>query len=129
MKILFQIIFICLISFSALAVQPDEMLKDAQQEARAREISRHLRCLVCQGEDIDESQAPLAADLRRLVRERITAGDTDEAVLAYIRDRYGDYVLMKPPFSVKTALLWAAPFLVLLAGFFIVLRQGRKGAA
>lgn len=129
MKTLFQIIFICLISFSALAVQPDEMLKDAQQEARAREISKHLRCLVCQGEDIDESQAPLAADLRRLVRERITAGDTDEAVLAYIRDRYGDYVLMKPPFSMKTVLLWAAPFLVLLAGVFIVLRQGRKGAA
>ena len=129
MKYVFCAFFLCLISFSALAVQPDEMLQDRQQEARAREISKNLRCLVCQGEDIDESQAPLAADLRKLVRERITAGDTDETVLAYIQERYGDYVLMKPPLSAKTVLLWSAPFLVLLAGVFIVLRLGRKGGA
>ncbi len=103
-------IFLCLVLVTpAFAVQPDEMLKDPALEARAREISRNLRCLVCQGEDIDESNATLAGDIRRLVRERLKAGDSDDAVLSFIHDRYGDYVLMTPPFRPGTWLLWLAP--------------------
>lgn len=118
MRLIF--VFFLLTSFSALAVTPDEMLKDSAQEARAREISKQLRCLVCQGEDIDESGADLAADLRRLVRERITAGDSNEQVLLYIQNRYGDYVLMNPPVKSTTMLLWLTPLLVLCTGLSIV---------
>ena len=118
-----------LFSFTAQAVQPDEMLQDPVLESRAREIAKNLRCPVCQGEAIDESQAPLAADLRKLVRTRLVAGDTDAQTLAYIQDRYGDYVLMSPPMSLKTLLLWLSPLLVILFGGLIVFRVSRKGAA
>jgi cytochrome c-type biogenesis protein CcmH len=114
----------------ALAVHPDEVLKDPALEARARSLTKELRCLVCQGEDIDESEAPLAADLRRLVRARLAKGDTDEEVLSYMRDRYGDYVLMNPPLSFKTLLLWSAPALVFATGLAIVaffVRRQAKG--
>jgi cytochrome c-type biogenesis protein CcmH len=121
-----------LASLPAFAVQPDEILKDPALEARARAITRELRCLVCQGEDIDESQAPLAADLRRIVREQISKGETDEEVVAYMRDRYGDYVLMRPPLEGSTLILWGAPLLVLGTGLVIAVRfvraqQRRKG--
>jgi cytochrome c-type biogenesis protein CcmH len=99
----------------ARAVQPDEVLTDARMEARARHISAGLRCMVCQNQSIDDSNAPLAHDLRVLVRERLKAGDSDEAVVSYIVQRYGDFVLLKPPFNIETVLLWAAP-LLLLAG-------------
>ena len=105
-----------LLSTPALAVQPDEMLKDPGLEARARDISHGLRCLVCQGEDIDESNAGLAADIRKLVSERLVAGDSDEQVMAFLHDRYGDYVLMRPPLRPATLLLWFAPLIVLGAG-------------
>jgi len=115
----------------AFAVQPDEMLKDPALEARARDISKNLRCLVCQGEDIDESNAGLAADIRKLVRERLTAGDSDKAVLDFIHDRYGDYVLMNPPVRPGTYLLWSAPFIVLCLGaavaFAYIRRQSGRG--
>jgi cytochrome c-type biogenesis protein CcmH len=120
------VILLLLVSVPALAVQPDEMLKDPVMETRAREISKQLRCLVCQGEDIDESNAGLAGDIRRLVRERLTAGDSDTAVLAFVQERYGDYVLMKPPVKPATWLLWGAPLLVLLAGFAIALRYLKR---
>ena len=101
----------------ALAVLPDEILDDPVLEARAREISKGLRCLVCQNENIDDSNAQLARDLRLLVRERLVAGDTDEQVVAYIVDRYGEFVLLKPRFSGSNLLLWAAgPLLLVLAG-------------
>ena len=101
----------------AHAVEPDEQLGDPALEARAREISRILRCVVCQSENIDDSNAPLARDLRLLVRERLVAGDDDDAVVQYVVDRYGDYVLLKPRLTANTALLWAAPALFLtLAG-------------
>jgi cytochrome c-type biogenesis protein CcmH len=109
----------------AAAVHPDEMLKNPAQEARAREISRQLRCLVCQGEDIDESNAGLARDLRILVRERITRGDTDAEVLEYVQKRYGDYVLMQPPLKPETAVLWLLPVAVLLGGGFFVYSRTR----
>jgi len=106
-----------LLAGPAQAVLPHEMLADPALEARARAISQELRCLVCQNQPIDDSNAPLAADLRRLVRERLKAGDGDEAVLAYVTQRYGDYVLLKPPVRIDTYVLWYGPFAILaLAG-------------
>src|SRR6476620_2886610 len=103
-------------SGSALAVQPNEMLKDQRLEERARELSRELRCMVCQNQSIDESEAPLARDLRLLVRERITKGDTDQQVLDFLVVRYGEFVLLKPPLESRTIILWAPPPVALLAG-------------
>ncbi len=106
-----------LLPLAAGAVQPDEMLADPAEEARAREITRELRCVVCQSELIDESNAEIARDLRLLVRERITAGDDNDAVLDYVVDRYGEYVLFRPPFTWNNALLWfSGPLLLLLGG-------------
>jgi cytochrome c-type biogenesis protein CcmH len=100
----------------AIAVEPDEVLSDAQLEQRARDISRHLRCLVCQNESIDDSHAPLARDLRLLVRERLTAGDSDDQVYDYLTQRYGDFVLLRPPIKATTWVLWFGPGLVLILG-------------
>jgi len=111
---------ICLLALAlalpAVAVEPDEMLKDPALEARARALSQTLRCMVCQNESIDESHAPLARDLRILVRERIQAGDSDAAVRDFLVARYGEFILLEPRFSTRTILLWAAPLLALLAG-------------
>jgi cytochrome c-type biogenesis protein CcmH len=104
------------LSAPAFAVQPDEVLKDPAMEARAREISKELRCLVCQNQSIDDSNAPLARDLRVLVRERLVAGDDDTSVLSYITTRYGDYVLLRPPFKASTYVLWIGPVIILLLG-------------
>lgn len=103
-------------SSNSLAVQPEEMLKDPKLEARARELSRELRCMVCQNQSIDESEAPLARDLRLLVRERLTKGDTDQQVLDFLVVRYGEFVLLKPPLESRTIILWALPPVTLLAG-------------
>jgi cytochrome c-type biogenesis protein CcmH len=104
------------LSAPVFAVQPDEVLKDPAMEARAREISKELRCLVCQNQSIDDSNAPLARDLRVLVRERLVAGDDDTGVLSYITARYGDYVLLRPPFKASTYVLWIGPVIILLLG-------------
>jgi len=106
----------------AFAVQPGEMLPDPALEKRARTISAELRCLVCQNQSIDDSDAPLAGDLRRLVRERIMAHDSDAQVLDYIVARYGEFVLLKPRFELSTLLLWLTPVLVLLGGIALVIR-------
>jgi cytochrome c-type biogenesis protein CcmH len=108
------------------AVQPDEVLKDARLEERARHISADLRCLVCQNQSIDDSDAPLAKDLRVLVRERLVAGETDGAVRDFVVQRYGEFVLLKPVFRLHTALLWLAPVLVFAAGAFGALRALRR---
>jgi cytochrome c-type biogenesis protein CcmH len=100
-----------------LAVLPNEMLPDPKLESRARAISRELRCLVCQNQSIDESNADLAHDLRVLVRERLKAGDSDAQVVHYVVDRYGAFVLLKPPLERETYLLWFGPVLILAAGF------------
>ncbi len=110
------------------AVQPDEILKDPALEARARKLSQELRCVVCQNQSIDDSNAPLAHDLRVLVRERLSAGDTDAQVLAYVTARYGDFVLLRPPFKSQTLLLWLAPVL-LLVGAIVFLARRRKPTA
>jgi len=113
----FQILLlVSLLSIPALAVQPNERLADPQLEQRARDISQGLRCVVCQNQSIDDSNAPLAHDLRVLVRERLLAGDSDEEVISFVRDRYGDYVLLSPPVQENTYLLWFATPAVLLLG-------------
>jgi len=116
---------------AAHAVQPDEMLRDQKLEQRAREISGGVRCMVCQNENIDDSNAPLARDLRLLVRERLTKGDSDDQVRDYLVARYGDFVLLKPPLRPYTLILWITPALVLLAaaGFTIAKTRRRKPAA
>jgi cytochrome c-type biogenesis protein CcmH len=110
----------------AYAVRPDEMLADPALEARARDISRDLRCLVCRNQSIDDSDADLAHDLRVLVRERVTAGDSNEQVIGFVRARYGDFVLLRPPFAIGTALLWGGPLLVLLLGGLAIARFYRR---
>jgi len=121
---------LCL-SGMAFAVEPSEVLDDPILEERAREISKELRCLVCQNQDIDSSNADLAKDLRVLVRERLVAGDTDEQVIAFVVDRYGDFVLLKPPVQSNTLVLWLTPIFLLLAGgtmiFFLMRRQNVNG--
>lgn len=120
-----------LLAAPAGAVQPDEMLADPALEARARELSKELRCLVCRNENIDDSNAALARDLRLLVRERLTAGDTNEEALAYLTDRYGEYVLLKPTFAHNMTLWLAGPALLVLGGIvaFTTIRRSRPAAA
>src|SRR4051794_6122933 len=111
---------------SAYAVQPDEIMTDPVKEARARELSRELRCMVCQNQSIDDSEAPLARDLRLLVRERIAAGDSDGQVIDFLVARYGEFVLLKPRFNPHTLLLWLLPPLALLGGGFALWRYNRR---
>ncbi len=113
---------------SVFAVQPDEVLPDPALETRARSLSAELRCLVCQNQSIDDSDAPLARDLRLLVRERLKAGDTDAAVRGFVVARYGEFVLLRPPFGAHTLLLWLAPALLGAAGLFGVWRLARRRA-
>lgn len=101
---------------SAAAIEPDEVLAEPALEARARALSREIRCVVCQSESIDDSNAPLARDLRLIIRERITAGDSDRAVTDYLVERYGDYVLLKPRVQTNTIVLWLAPLTALAIG-------------
>lgn len=117
-----------LVGRGALAVEPDEILPDPHLEARARTISGELRCLVCQNQSIDDSAAPLARDLRLLVRERLKAGDSDVQVINYLVQRFGEFILLRPRFNSQTLLLWIAPFATLLLGalgIFIVMRRQR----
>ena len=111
---------------AALAVEPDEILPEATLEARAREISSGLRCLVCQNQSIDDSNAPLARDLRLLVRERLKAGDSDAQVMRFVEDRYGEFVLLKPPLSWRTVVLWVAPLLALIVAVWMTARAWRR---
>ncbi|MFA7307128.1 MAG: cytochrome c-type biogenesis protein [Hyphomicrobium sp.] len=108
------------------AVQPGEMLSDPALEKRARTISSELRCLVCQNESIDDSDAPLAGDLRRLVRERLVAQDSDSQVIDYVVARYGEFVLLRPRFQLSTLLLWLTPVLVFIAGLTLAARAAAK---
>jgi cytochrome c-type biogenesis protein CcmH len=112
---------------AAESVEPP--LTDPAAEARAKEIGRSLRCLVCQNQSIEDSNAPLAADLRRVVRDRVSAGDGDDQVRRFLVDRYGDWVLLKPPFNARTALLWLAPAVILLLGIAVVRRTVRRQPA
>jgi cytochrome c-type biogenesis protein CcmH len=127
------VLLLSLFGIPALAVQPDEILKDSALEGRARALSQGLRCMVCQNQSIDDSDAPLAKDLRILVRERLTAGDSDNQVIDFLVARYGEFVLLKPRVSWHTALLWLAPLAIVLAGAFGLLaflrRRREEGGA
>jgi len=114
-------LFLLLLAGAAQAVEPSEMLKDPVLEARARAISQEIRCLVCQNQTIDDSNADLAHDLRVILRERLQDGDTDQQVKDYLTARYGDFILLKPPFRARTFLLWFGPGLVFLAGAAIIM--------
>lgn len=117
----------------ALAVEPDEVLADPALEARARDLGQNLRCVVCQNQSIDDSNAEIARDLRRILRERLKAGDTDAAAIGYIVARYGNFVLLKPPLQVSTLLLWFGPGIILvlaLIAFWMLMRgPARRGAS
>ncbi|MDR6757230.1 cytochrome c-type biogenesis protein CcmH [Mycoplana sp. BE70] len=116
MRRLLVVVAFLLSAFPALAVNPDEVLSDPALEARARALSAQLRCMVCQNQSIDDSNAELARDLRLLVRERIASGDNDEAVIDYVVSRYGEFVLLKPRLKPETILLWGAPAILFLGG-------------
>jgi cytochrome c-type biogenesis protein CcmH len=121
-------ILLMLAAAPVTAQQIEDRLTDPAQEARARELSRELRCLVCQNQSIEDSNAPLARDLRRIVRERVVAGDSDKAVLDYLVQRYGEWVLLKPRLNAQTLLLWFGPALLLLLGGGVVFALYRRQA-
>ena len=121
---IYRVLAIALISITMMspahAVNPDEILEDLALEARARVVGKELRCLVCQNQSIDDSDADLARDLRVLVRERITQGDSNEEVIDYVVSRYGDFVLLNPPFKLKTYALWFGPWVILMFGIGVI---------
>jgi cytochrome c-type biogenesis protein CcmH len=126
---LFRLAFFVILAVFAtrsFAVQPDEVMKDPALEAHARALSAELRCLVCQNQSIDDSDAPLARDIRILIRQRIAEGESNDAVRAYLVSRYGDFILLKPPFKLETWLLWLSPPLTLCAGLAAVLLARRR---
>ena len=123
------IISICLVQFfsnNVYVVEPDEILKNQEQELRARNISKNIRCMVCQNQSIDESNAPLAKDLRILIRNKIKEEKKDEEIYKFLTDRYGDFILLKPPLKSSTLALWLLPFIFLIIGFFIVFYHNKK---
>jgi cytochrome c-type biogenesis protein CcmH len=120
MRLLPLLSLLLALAFPALAITPDEMLKDPALEQRAREIGKDLRCLVCQNQSIDDSDADLAKDLRIIVRERLTAGDSNAQVMKFVVDRYGDFVLLRPPVKASTLVLWGGPFVLFTVGVLVV---------
>jgi len=129
MRAFLLILLMALIPLPALSVEPDEMLADPALEARARDISKELRCLVCQNESIDESDAQLARDLRLLVRDRLETGSSDKEVIDYIVSRYGDFVLLKPPFKATTYVLWVGPAVIAGIGLLALFVYFRRRTA
>ena len=107
-------------------VEPDEILKNQEYELRARNISGNIRCMICQNQSIDESNAPLAKDLRILIRNKIKAGNNDKEIYKFLTDRYGDFILLKPPFNLNTLGLWFLPFIFLILGIYIVFYHNKK---
>ncbi|MCB2101485.1 MAG: cytochrome c-type biogenesis protein CcmH [Rhodobacterales bacterium] len=128
-RLLLALLLACAVVLPAAAVEPDEMLHDPALEQRARDLSANLRCLVCQNQSIDDSNAELARDLRVLVRERISAGDSDDQVMDYVVSRYGDFVLLNPPFKLQTLALWGGPVVFLLLGILGLVQFYRRRAA
>ena len=128
-KILIIIVVICLTHFfskNCFAVEPDEILQNQKQELRARDISKNIRCMICQNQSIDESNAPLARDLRILIRNKITEGNSNEEIYIFLTDRYGDFILLKPPLKLSTLALWLLPFIFFVVGIFIVFWHNKK---
>ena len=128
-KIFILIIVFCLIQFfstNSYGVDPKEILQNQKQELRARNISKNIRCMICQNQSIDESNAPLAKDLRILIRSKITEGSSDKEIYKFLTDRYGDFILLKPPIKLSTLALWMLPFVFLLIGILIVFWHNKK---
>ena len=123
------VISICLVHFflnNSQSVEPDVILKNQEQELRARDISKNIRCMVCQNQSIDESNAPLAKDLRILIREKIKDGKNNDEIYKFLTDRYGDFILLDPPFKLKTLVLWFFPFIFFGIGIFIIFFHNKK---
>ena len=128
-KMLIIIIVICFTQFFSkicFAVEPDEILQDQKLELRARDISKNIRCMICQNQSIDESNAPLAKDLRILIRNKIKEGNNNEEIYIFLTDRYGDFILLKPPFKLSTLALWFLPFVFFIIGIGIVFWHNKK---
>ena len=129
-KVFFLILMITLagetVSNNSYAVEPEEFLKDQKQELRARDISKNVRCLICQNQSIDESSALLAKDLRMIIRNKITEGLTDKEIYKFLTDRYGDFILLNPPLKVSTVILWALPFILFFIALFVLYRHNKK---
>ena len=126
MKIKQVLILFLLFNFTnVMSIEPDEILKDVQLEQRAREISSILRCMVCQNENIDNSNAGIAKDLRILIREELLAGKTNSQIINFVHDKYGDYVLFKPPFKFYTFFLWISPFVIFFFLFLLFFRKNK----
>ena len=129
-KNLLTIVFISIIIQLSLnniyAIEPEEFLENPQQEIRARNITKNIRCLVCQNQSIDDSSAPLAKDLRTLIRAKVQEKNTDEEIYKFLTHRYGDFILLKPPFKISTFLLWSLPFVFFIIGIFILFLHNKK---
>ena len=128
-KIFLMIITVCFfikIPNNSYAVEPDEVLKNQKQELRARNISKNIRCMICQNQSIDDSSAPLAKDLRILIRDKIIAGNSDKEIYKFLTDRYGDFILLKPPLKLVTLALWFLPFIFLILGIFVIVFHNKK---
>ena len=129
-KVFFLFLMITLagatVSNNSYAVDPEEFLKDPKQELRARNISKNVRCLVCQNQSIDESSAPLAKDLRVIIRNKITEGLTDKEIYKFLTDRYGDFILLNPPFKTSTMILWGLPFVLFFIALFVLYRHNKN---
>ena len=128
-RILIISLAFCITQFfsnTSYTVEPDEILKNQEYELRARNISKNIRCMICQNQSIDESNAPLAKDLRILIRHKIKEGSNDKEIYKFLTDRYGDFILLKPPFDLNTLSLWFLPFIFLLLGIYIVLYHNKK---
>ena len=112
--------------FNSFSVEPDEILQDQKQELRARNISKNVRCMICQNQSIDESNAELAKDLRILIRDKVKSGSSDKEIYKFLTDRYGDFILLKPPLKVNTLLLWVLPFIFLIIGIYVLFKFNKK---
>ena len=127
----FFIVFIIILTVQVIlnncySVEPEEFLEDPKQELRARDISKNIRCLVCQNQSIDESSAPLAKDLRIIIRYKITEGLNNKEIYKFLTERYGDFILLKPPFNASTFVLWFLPFILFIIGIFVLYFHNRK---
>jgi cytochrome c-type biogenesis protein CcmH len=124
-RLICALLLLAMPAFAAVT-DPAEMLRDPAQEERARSIGRELRCMVCQNQSIEDSDADLAKDLRRIVREQVTAGRTDADIMAYLHDRYGDFVLLRPPVKAATLLLWGTPAIAVIGGLALIIGMRRR---
>ena len=126
LSIVIIFVMIQFISKNSYSIEPEEFLQNPKQEMRARDISKNIRCLVCQNQSIDDSSAPLAKDLRALIRIKVQENETDEEIYKFLTDRYGDFILLKPPFKISTFLLWSLPFVFVIIGIFILFVHNKK---